>query len=79
MSVDLRTRYLGSSWRTRSSLGLAADRLARQPEAAAGRRHRCGGPEVAVRGEIEHEEMSASNLMDYGAELSPERRASSPR
>jgi len=80
MSVDLRTRYLGLELAhpivaSASPLTGSLDSLKRLQDA--------GIAAVVLKSlfeeQIEHEEMSASNLMDYGAELSPEAQASSPR
>jgi dihydroorotate dehydrogenase (fumarate) len=73
MSVDLRTRYLGLELAhpivaSASPLTGAIDSLKRLQDA--------GIAAVVLKSlfeeQIEHDEMSASNLMDYGAELSPE-------
>jgi len=73
MSVDLRTRYLGFDLAhpivaSASPLTGSIDSLKRLQDA--------GIAAVVLKSlfeeQIEHEEMSASNLMDYGAELSPE-------
>ena len=73
MSVDLRTRYLGLELAhpivaSASPLTGSLDSLKRLQDA--------GIAAVVLKSlfeeQIEHEEMSASNLMDYGAELSPE-------
>lgn len=73
MSVDLRTRYLGLELAhpivaSASPLTSSIDSLKRLQDA--------GIAAVVLKSlfeeEIEHEEMSAHNLMEYGAELSPE-------
>jgi dihydroorotate dehydrogenase (fumarate) len=73
MSVDLRTRYLGLELAhpivaSASPLTGSIDSLKRLQDA--------GISAVVLKSlfeeQIEHDEMSASNLMDYGAELSPE-------
>ena len=73
MSVDLRTRYLGLELAhpvvaSASPLTGSIDSLKRLQDA--------GIAAVVLKSlfeeQIEHDEMSASNLMDYGAELSPE-------
>ena len=73
MSVDLRTRYLGFDLAhpivaSASPLTGSIDSLKRLQDA--------GIAAVVLKSlfeeQIEHEEMSAHNLMEYGAELSPE-------
>jgi len=73
MSVDLRTRYLGLELAhpivaSASPLTGSIESLKRLQDA--------GIAAVVLKSlfeeQIEHDEMSASNLMDYGAELSPE-------
>jgi dihydroorotate dehydrogenase (fumarate) len=73
MSVDLTTRYLGLQLRnpivaSASSLTGSVDNLRRLEDAGVAA---VVLPSVFEE-EIEHEELAASNMMEYGAEISPE-------